>query len=513
MLSAFGGLTPLQILGGVSPLFISIIVAYFAVVVGIGYWGYITTDTEEDFLVAGREIGPVVGAATLSATQLSAGTFVGLMGVHYLTGVSWAYIWPPLWLGWIISLIWIAPHMRRFGELTVPDFVAARYADDGNGGQYMRALAAVLITLVYTVYITGQYVASGLIFKSMFGIPEVWGMVFFVVIVILYTSIGGMRSSMLSDFLQLIIMGVGAVVAVPLVLNFAGGFGEVEALLASVNPKFVGFYYTPIEVATFGAAFMFSMAAAPYELVRIYSMRDEQTVRTAIGLTLIFQVIIGASLAFVSMGTRVLFPELGNPDLTSVILSINVLGPVLGALVISAVLSAMLSTIDSIMIVSASGLAHDLYVEIFNPDASDRKRLWANRIAVGIVGLIPLLLAQFQDLLGGLVQFIIVLQASMMGAMMFIPVILGLHWRKGNTVAAAVGMVAGVLAVLAWFGAKQMNIISGGILVQIDGIIPGVLVNFILFFLLSYFEVGGEPSSQSLHRFFDVEAPSSSSDD
>ena len=97
---------------------------------GVSVWGYRRTTNEEEFLAAGRTIGPWVGGAVLAATQISAGTFVGTLGRHYLTGVSWTWIWFGVWTGWLLSAMFVAPKLRRFGALTVADYVGTRFASE-----------------------------------------------------------------------------------------------------------------------------------------------------------------------------------------------------------------------------------------------------------------------------------------------------------------------------------------------------------------------------------------------
>ena len=487
------------VFGAVGPLFVAIVAAYFLVVLGIGYYGYRTTKTEDDFLVAGRSIGPIVGGTTLSATQMSAGTFVGTIGVHYLTGVSFVYIWTGLWLGWIVSLVFVAPKIRRFGELTVPDFLVARFGRGGRSDEYFRALSAVLIFVAYTVYISAQYTGAGLVFESMFGVSRNIGMVIMVAIVLVYTTLGGMRASALTDFAQFIVMLAGAVVALPQIFLYIGGFGALDATLNALQPSLTGWGYTPLQVGTIAAAFGFGMIGAPYELTRVYSMRDEKTVRQAIGLTLVYQVIIATSVALIGMGMRVMFPNLGTPDLASIVMSINVLGPILGAMVVTAILSAMLSTVDSIMIVSAGALAHDLYAKLFNPNASEHRKLWVNRVSTVIVGVVPLILALIPGILGGLVQFIVLLQSAIIGASFSIPVLVGLNWKRANLWGAVLGMLGGFATVLLW------HFLQGGftgVLAQIDPVVPGVIVSLLGLFVGSY--ATSPPENDQLERFFDV---------
>ncbi|KPN31079.1 sodium/panthothenate symporter [Halolamina pelagica] len=464
-------------------------------------YGYLKTQDEDDFLVANREIGPAVGSATLSATQMSAGTFVGTIGVHYLTGVSFIYIWVGLWLGWLVSLVFVAPQMRRFGEITVPDFIAVRFGDDGAGGDRMRAFSALLIVVAYTVYISAQYTGAGLIFQSIFGVSTQVGMAIMVAIIIAYTAFGGMRASALSDFVQIIIMTVGAIIAIPILLGNVGGIGELELMLTSLNPAYIGWAFTPLEVGTIALAFGFGMLGAPYEIVRIYSMRDEQTVRYAIGTTLIFQILIATGVAVVGMSMRVLYPQLTTPDLASVIMSIDVLGPILGALVIGAVLSAMLSTVDSIMIVSGGAIAHDIYAELLNPEASESRKLWANRLAVIFVGIVPFFLALYGEALGGLVQFIVLLQAAIIGATFSMPLLLGLHWERINTPGTFAGMILGFASVLVWHFGTDAGVITG-VLAQIDPVVPGVLMCLVGMVVGSY--LTSEPSREALAPFFDA---------
>ena len=145
--------------------------AYFAVVCGVSVWGYRRATSEVEFLVAGRTIGPWVGGAVLAATQISAGTFVGTLGRHYLTGVSWTWIWFGVWAGWVTSAIFVAPKLRRFGALTVADYVGTRFASEGA-----RTLAAALIIVTYSILLTAQFQAIGEIASAMFGIAPMVAM-------------------------------------------------------------------------------------------------------------------------------------------------------------------------------------------------------------------------------------------------------------------------------------------------------------------------------------------------
>jgi SSS family transporter len=489
----------------IDPLFLLTLGVYVLAVTGIGYYGFARTDDEADFLVAGREVGPLVGGATLAATQMSAGTFVGAFGIHYLFGAGFIWVWTGLWTGWLVTLILVAPQMRRLGKMTVPDYLAARYADDGADGDYVRALAAALIVVVYTVFLTAQLTAGGLVFRAVFAVPETVGIAAMVVVSIAYTMIGGMRASVLTDFLQAAVMLGGLLVAVPLALQTVGGLSNLESILRSIDPSLVGQSFSGNDIAGFFIAFALVRVASPRAVSRFYAMRDERTVRRSIVVCIGIQTIVAVSVAVLGLSTRTMFPELGTPDLASVMMGLRLLDPILGGLFIAAILSATLSTVDSIVIVSASAIAHDIYGKLLNPSASERQKLRANRLAVLVVGIVPLTLALNRELVGGLVQFIAILQASMMASTFFAPFLLGLHWKRANTPGSVAGMVSGFVTVVVWhLGTEVFEYIPTRISDLVgDPVVPGAVVSIVAFVVVSL--LTGSPSRRSLSAVFQDE--------
>jgi len=493
----------------VQPLFFVVIGVYLVTVVAVGYYGFSRTSDEVDFLVADRDVGSILGGATLAATQMSGGTFVGAFGIHYLFGVGFIWVWTGLWTGWLVTLLFVAPQMRSFGKLTVPDYLAERYTDDGADGDYVRALGAVLIVAVYTVFLTAQLTAGGLVFRAVLGIPERIGFTAMAVVAIGYTMVGGMRASVLTDFLQTLTMVVALVVAVPLAIWVVGGLSTLGAMLGSLDPSLVGRSFSRNDLFGFFLAFTLVRAASPRAVTRFYAIQDERTVRRSIVVSVAIQGVVAVSIAVLGLATRVLFPELATPDVASAVLGIHLLGPVLGALFVAAILSAVLSTVDSIMLVCSGALAHDIYSELLNPSATERQKLWANRLAVVLVGTLPLGFALNRGLVGGLVQFIAILQASMMGGTFFVPFLGGLHWRRANTPGSVAGMLAGFATVVVWHvGTDVYGFVPQTVDASVgDPVVPGVVASFVAFLVVTL--ATSEPSHRSLEPFFDDEDASS----
>ncbi|MFQ5689857.1 MAG: sodium:solute symporter, partial [Gemmatimonadota bacterium] len=397
--------------------FFVVLTLYLILVMGISVWSYFKTETEEDFIAAGRSIGPLVGGAVLAATQISAGTFVGTAGRHYLAGVSWWFPWLGLWAGWLVSAFFVAPKLRRLGALTVPDYISARYGSDRAG-----ALAGVLIVISYSIYLIAQFQAGGEIANVIFGMRPLTAMLLIVASTAFYTLLGGVRSSSYIEFIQTLIMVGALLVAVPVLLHQVGGVGHVATIreslrfLDSLDDRLIGWYYRPKEILAFAVAFGFSIAAAPYELTRFYSMRDERTVRRAIFISIGFQVVISLCIMAVGMMMRVIFPSLPSQDQATAVMAFQVLPPVVGALLLVAMLSAIMSTVNSILLVTGAGVAHDLYGKFLRPGASQRHLVRVNRVAIVLLSLVPIYFA-LQKL--GDVQGIVVEQSKFIASFFF----------------------------------------------------------------------------------------------
>jgi SSS family transporter len=456
-----------------SPILIVVVILYLAIVLAVSIWGYFHAETEEEFLVAGRSIGPWVGGAVLAATQISAGTYVGTLGRHYLTGVSWTWIWFGVWTGWVISALFVAPKLRRFGALTVADYVGKRFASEGA-----RTLAAGLIIVTYTILLTAQFQAIGEITSAIFGLNPLVAMIALLASTGFYTALGGVRSSSYVEFVQTLIMVLSLVLAVPVVLSHVGGLTALGEYVGAIEPRVTGWWFSWRELLAFGMAFGFSIAAAPYEMTRYYSMRDVTTVRYAIGISMAAQVLIGTSVMILGIGMRGIFPYLPSADQASSIMASTIMSPLLGSLFLVAMLSAIMSTVNSILLVTGGAFAHDLYKRLINPHASQRRLVWVNRVSIVALGVVPFWFATQKI---GDVQAIVVEQAKFIASFFFVPVVVGLNWRRGTSEGAIWSMVAGFFGCLIWTLTMQPSFASHGI----DSVEVGVLLSAVAFVVVS----------------------------
>jgi Na+/proline symporter len=369
--------------------------------------------------------------------------------------------------------VFVAPKLRKFGALTVADYVGTRFASE-----HARTLAAALIIVCYSILLTAQFQAIGEIASAVFGVPPRAAMALLLATTGFYTALGGVRSSSYIEFVQTLVMILALVCAVPVVLSHSGGLTALGEYVGSIEPRVTGWWFTWKEILATGLAFGLGIAAAPYEMTRYYSMRDVATVRYAIGVSMLLQVCIAACVLTLGIGMRGIYPYLPSPDQASSILASTVMSPLLGSLFLIAMLSAIMSTVNSILLVTGGAFAHDLYKRLVNPGASQARLVWVTRISIVVLGIAPFWAAGLKL---GDVQAIVVEQAKFIASFFFVPVVVGLNWRRGTKEGAIWSMVVGFLGCLAWTFTGQHTVQQHGI----DSVEVGVVLSALAFVVAS----------------------------
>ncbi len=461
---------------------------YFAVVFFIGWYSLKTTRDDRDYWIAGGKLGWLLGGSTMAATHISAGTFIGTIGVIY--SVGWSFTWLifsiPL-AYWFMAAV-LAPRFTRVKQLTLPAFIESRYYSKAA-----RGIAAVIVLIATVVYIQAQIVAGGLVANIVFGLPTAQGMVIFTVILLAYTVVGGMIAVVYTDFVQMVIMVLGVVVTLPLALRHLDGLGNLFSYVQALQPFAFSWEGMPGTLLfTMGLAFFLGSIATPEKLVRLYAMKDMPTIRRAIFFTIVIVTLINMLVFVIALTSRVFFPLLPTGDLAMPVVAKAVLPTFLGTLMLAAITSAMMSTVDSLLLVAGSALSEDLYHGLLDPTASPKRRMWVARIGILVVGVIPLVLILSGVGRGELVQFIVVLFSALMAASFFMPVVGGLLWKRATKEGAIAAMVGGVTMTMGWklYGLET-----------IDPVLPGFLCSALLLVAVSL--LTPPPPSSATAPYFD----------
>jgi SSS family transporter len=466
-----------------------VFLVYFVIVFAIGWYALRATKNEKDYWIAGGELGWFTGGATMAATHTSAGTFVGTIGVMYTAGWSFGWVLLAIPLSYWFMVAVLAPRFTRQKEITLPAFIETRYYGKG-----IRGLAGLIILVATVVYIQAQIVAGGLIANTVFGVSTTTGMVVFTVILLAYTVIGGMIAVVYTDVFQLVVMGVGALVAVPLALQQVGGLGELLSLVESAHPLVFTWETMPATlILTMGLSFFLGGIATPEKLIRLYAMKDMHTIRRGVLFAIVVILALNLLVFILALTAIVLFPELPTGDLAMPMIATAVLPTILGAVMLAAITAAMMSTVDSLLIVAGSALSVDIYQNLINPGVTPARRLWIDRIGILIVGSIPVLLLLSGVGEGELIQFIVLLFTALMAAAFVMPVVGGMLWRRATKEGAAAAMVGGVTATFLWeaFGPAS-----------IEPVLAGFLVSAALFISVSL--VTPPPPQSALDPYFDA---------
>ncbi|MGH7712065.1 MAG: sodium:solute symporter family protein [Gemmatimonadaceae bacterium] len=448
-------------------VFYASVAAYIAIVCGIGLRHYRKTTNEEGFLVAGRSLGPIVGGATLMANQVSAGATIGMVGFHYYSGISYAWTWPLVWIGWLVCALFVAPKMRGFAGVTLPDYFAARF-----DSKAARGMAAIFILIAYTVMLSAQYQAGGLLFTLVGGTSYTSAVLLVAGITTAYTFLGGMYSNAYVGVLKAVMLLGCYVLAVPFLIKHVGGLDTIGSALHALDPRLTGNWFGVRQLLAISLAIGLGLAAAPYEISAIYSMQSRKTVRQAIGYSFLFQSIIGIGILIFGLAMRVAVPHLPDPDLATPMLGMSILPFWIGLLVLMAAVVTFTRTGGAILLTVASAMSHDLYAKLMVPNATERARVTAGRIGVVVFSVIPVLLALRQL---SLVNWIVIYAAKLLVSFLFVPVVFGLNWKRATRSGALAAMVGGLVTCLVWLAQRRPYVLG------LDAAEAGVLVSAALF--------------------------------
>lgn len=415
------------------------VLAYSALLVGIGLFIGRWVKTTGEFFVARRALSPVLLFATLLAANIGAGSTVGAAGIGYATGLS-AWWWVgSAGIGTLVLAFWVGPRMWRVAKdndlQTVGDFLELRY------GASVRGIVAALLWVGTLFILAAQLLAVARILEVVAGVPKAWGCIVGGAVMTAYFTAGGLLSSAWVNLVQLVVLYVGFLIALPVALGSVGGLGQLFASSPSPTPTYLdpwsgGLRYLALLVPAF--------IVSPGILQKVYGGRSERTVRGAVSLAGLALLVFAWIPTLLGMVARAHFPDLASSDLALPTLLVEKMPLALGALGLAAIFSAEVSSADAILFMLATSLSRDLYRRFLRPGAEDSEVLKVARIAAATGGILGVAIALlFESIIAALTIFYSLLSVSL-----FVPVIAGLHAKRLATVDALAGIAAGVTTLL-----------------------------------------------------------------
>lgn len=471
-----------------------VLVSYLILVLLIGIYEYRKTKGLLDFYLAGKKLGTLVVSFSFFATYFSTAAFLGGGGTGFLLGFQWsAFLTFFHILFAILAWMVIAPPMKRvadeYGAITIPELFRKR------AGVLSQIIAAVVIVVFFELYMVSIYKGAGNLLQVMLSIDYKTGLLITAIIVMFYTAVGGFRAVVMTDLIQGIIVLVGGVALFFTLIYSLGGFNSaIEALsnakifggmdgkalfeIGKVGPP-------PIVKAGMIVPFVLSLTfaisvaqlASPQLVVRFVAARDSRVIANGMILTPLIIGIFAICVFSIGPFGWVVIPRytddvvtfLKDTDLVVPFIAMKLFPAGINALLLTAIIAAAMSTINSLLHVVATAFVRDLVQNVKRVE--ERMALNLTRLAVFVFAAIPLYFAV--NPMGPIVE-IVGVSFSVITSAFLVPLIACLYSDRPNSAAISASMIAAVIASVLWYFYYYK-------VYWIYPVVPGLLVSFAVF--------------------------------
>jgi len=433
---------------------VGVLLGYLVVLAALAAWSRRETHSVAGFFIAGKKLPFWVVAFSMNTTGESAWLLLGLTGMGYAVGAQayWVVVGEIIgvWLSWTL----ISKRLKRLADetdsITLPDVLAARFDDRRH---LLRGIAVVIILSMVCAYVSAQMVAAGKTLSSFIEMDYATAVVIGAVIMVGYTFVGGYKAVAYTDVVQGVLMLLGLIVVPVVAIGAAGGWAQVAGALRAEDPDLLSMWNFASGGPPAWIAFVSFLAigmpflGAPQLMVRFMSVRDVDELPKArtmsVAVILLFD--IGAVTA--GMAGRALFPELGDPETIFPVIATELFPALITGLLMVIVLSAILSTADSLLLLASSAAVRDTMQQILKSARSDRALAHVGKAVTIVIGVIALVFAVQE------VRFIfwfVLFAWSGLGAAFGPVVIAMLYYRKTTRAGVAAGMLGGFLTSVLW---------------------------------------------------------------
>lgn len=458
------------------PVLLSFGLYLLLLMLGIGIYFYRITHNLSDYILGGRGLPPSVAALSAGASDLSGWALMGLPGAIFSGGLSqaWIAVWTlvGVYLNWTL----VAERLRVFTEaagnaLTVPDYLEARFEDRSR---VLRTLSSVVMLVFFTFYVSAGLVGGAVLFEGIFEIDYRVALWLGALVIVGYTFLGGFLAASWTDLIQGLMMAASlcAVAAMTAVALFSD---PAAAPAATMDVAPIGGMLE--DVTLLGmlslAGWAIGYCGQPHVVVRFMAVRKREDIRVARRIALLWSAVTMA--AAVSVGVLGYYwfgGELGDglkdSERVFITLSQIMLNPWVAGFILAGVLAAIMSTVDSQLLVCSSAIAEDIYRGLIRPKASQKELVWLSRASVIAIALLATVMGTDRD---SSILDLVSYAWGGFGAAFGPVILLSLFWRGMTRNGAIAGLLVGALTVAIW------KPLSGGPLEIFDmfEVVPGFL--------------------------------------
>ena len=435
-----------------------IFVSFFILVlIGIGIWGMRKTSSLNDFFLGGRSIGPWVSAVAYGTTYFSAVLFIGFAGK-----LGWGFGLSSIWiaagnafLGSLAAWLVLARRTRIMTQnldvMTMPEFLQERY-----GASWFKLISAGIIFIFLLPYCASIFKGLGHLFESTFAVSFDTALLMMILITGIYLILGGYFAITVTDFFQGIIMIFGSIAMVAVLTSDSGGLMNVLSEITRKYAEHVPEGKRPPIFLLGALIFMTSFGTwgLPQMVQKFYAIKSEKVIRKAAVVTTIFAFIVSVTAYYIGSMSHIFYDKLPmngeKPAFDRIIPDmLNAhLPEALMALILLLVLSASMSTLSSLILVSSSAVAIDMYKGHINPDISKKKSLAMMRFLCFVFMAFAFFIARYEF------AFIVTLMSLSWGVVagsFLAPYVYALYWRRTTKAGVLAGMLTGFTLAIVLF--------------------------------------------------------------
>ena len=447
-----------------------VFIVYFLFMLGIGFYFFAKSKDsgEKDYFLGGRQMGAWVSALSAGASDMSAWVLMGLPASVFAAGMGQTWIVIGLGIGYALSWIFEAPRLRRFSiragdSITIPQYLTNRFL---SKSKLMQIICAVIFLVAYTIYAASSIKACGTLFHTVMNIDANVAMYIAAFIIIAYTFLGGFSAVCWTDFFQGLLM-LAALLIAPIFVLALMGSGEIVAS-GSLPDGYLNFMTSWKDIVS-GLGWGLGYFGMPHIIIRFMSLKSEKELRKSSVIGISWTTIILIMSVLAGVAGRMFLGDMEDSSLVFITMVRRIFPALVSGILLSAILSAAMSTADSQLLASASAFASDVYKPVFRKNATDKEMLWAGRIIVVVIAVVALLIASNPN--SGTIMALVENAWGVFGAAFGPVILLSLFWRRFTFAGAVSGIVAGAAVDILWLACLK----STGIYEIIPGFSVGLL--------------------------------------
>lgn len=469
---------------------ITILVAFIIYMLAMIIIGFATSNNKnnEDYFLGGRGLGSWTAALSAQASDMSGWLLMGLPGAIYLAGTGEVWIAIGLFIGTFLNWWLVARRLRKYtivanNSLTIPSFFENRFK---NKNGVLKIVSAIVIIVFFSVYTASAFASGAKLFSTVFGngpIGEdggaskayIIGLAVAVVVILVYTFMGGFKAVCYTDFVQGMLMIV-AILAVPIIayIGVTKDYGSLSAALTDHGVADPAGYLSlfkdsegnPITFVSVISNLGWALGyfGMPHILIRFMAIKSDKEVKKSRVIAIVWLIIsLGAAclLGLVARGFLTTTLDSDHSELVFIksILQIfdgNWILIFIGGVFLCGIMAAIMSTADSQLLVASSAVSEDVFKGKIKKDASDKTALLVGRIAVIVVAAIAFVIAL--DPKSSIMSLVSDAWAGF-GASFGPIILLSLFWKRFNLAGAVSGMITGFVTVIVW---DYLPLVNGG---------------------------------------------------